>query len=400
MARTPTHLLAASALLAAFSFPAAARPCGYDFSPVTALVQSSLAPLQLPGAVLVIERGGRVLYEQAFGAYSLATTLPTASSVKWISAAVVMSVVDSGQLSLDSTTGQVLGWAGEKGTITLRQLFSHTSGFRDAPCLSQTSITLAECVDQIYQFETLAFPPGSGFYYGGAGMQVAGRMCEVATGQSWTSLFNARVRSPLGMTATAFTPIGTPNPRVAGGAQTRALEYISMLRMFLNGGTINGARVLSQASVDAMLRDQTAGAPLVYAPPSLNAFLGYGVGNWLWRVNPLGYPVDFSSPGAFGVSPWIDTERDTACIFMVADSLQNVDGLVDTLQPLIRGVIDAGTLGGDTDFDGDVDFDDLNTVLGEFGRSGGGLTGDLTRDGLVAFPDLSRVLSGYGSSCR
>lgn len=400
MARTPTFLFAASVPLAAFSFPGAARPCGYDFSPVTALVQSSLAPLQLPGAILVIERGGRVLYQQAFGSYTMTTTLPTASSVKWISAAVVMSVVDSGQLSLDSTTAQVLGWAGQKGTITLRQLFSHTSGFRDAPCLSQSTVTLAECVDQIYQFETLAFPPGTGFFYGGAGMQVAGRMCEVATGQSWSSLFNARVRAPLGMTATAYTPIGTPNPRVAGGAQTRALEYIGMLRMYLNGGTLNGMRVLSEASVLAMLRDQTGGAPPVSTPPTINAYQGYGVGNWLWRVNPLGFAVDFSSPGAFGASPWIDTERDTACIFLVADSLQNVDGLVDTLQPLIRGVIDAGTLTGDTDFDGDVDFDDLNTVLGQFGQTGGGLSGDLTRDGAVGFPDLNRVLSGYGSFCR
>ena len=398
MAITRLTTTAASLALAA-AVSCAAAPCDFDFTPVTQLVQSNLAPLGLPGAVIIVERAGTILYQRAFGSYALSAVVPSASSAKWISGAVVMSVVDSGELSLDSTTAQVLGWTGPKGTITLRQLFSHTSGLRDAPCLGDPTITLAQCVDQIYLNEQLLFAPGSAFLYGGASMQVAGRMCEVATGRPWTQLFNERLRAPLGFTITQYTPIGTPNPWIAGGAQITAGEYVRMLRMIANGGTYGGVRVLSEGSVRAMLADQTGGAPPIGFPPTLNQYLGYGVGNWLWRANPLGYVVDSSSPGALGVSPWIDRERNLACIFLVRNSLQNVDALVDSLQPLIRSIVDAGTFPGDANFDGIVDFADLSAVLGGYGQVGGALPGDVDHDGRVGFSDLAIVLGSFGSGC-
>ncbi|MGD9691987.1 MAG: hypothetical protein AB7G17_04040 [Phycisphaerales bacterium] len=59
----------------------------------------------------------------------------------------------------------------------------------------------------------------------------------------------------------------------------------------------------------------------------------------------------------------------------------------------------ASTCPGDANGDGVVNFDDLNLVLSDFGRSGIGLAGDVSRDGQVTFIDLNFVLSFFGGGC-
>ena len=54
---------------------------------------------------------------------------------------------------------------------------------------------------------------------------------------------------------------------------------------------------------------------------------------------------------------------------------------------------------GDVNFDGVIDFADLNTVLSQFGQTGTGLIGDVNNDGVVNFADLNIVLSNYGAAC-
>ncbi len=61
-----------------------------------------------------------------------------------------------------------------------------------------------------------------------------------------------------------------------------------------------------------------------------------------------------------------------------------------------------GTLGacpGDGNFDGSVNFADLNNVLSQFGQSGLFLSGDVNGDGIVNFADLNLVLSNFGVVC-
>ena len=54
---------------------------------------------------------------------------------------------------------------------------------------------------------------------------------------------------------------------------------------------------------------------------------------------------------------------------------------------------------GDANFDGAVDFLDLNIVLGQYGQTGAGLEADLNDDGVVDFLDLNIVLSAFGGTC-
>jgi len=227
-----------------------------------------------------------------------------ASASKWLASAVVMSVVDDGLLSLDSTVGQFFpAYAGtQKGTITLAQLFSHTSGmaWTSNNCLGSASFTLATCVDAILAADLKA-PPGTQFAYGGNSMEVAARMAELATGQTWEQLSQTRLIQPLGLTKTWWK---ADNPQIAGGAASTIADYDRFMAVMQSNGTRFGVTILSPGAVAAMETNRIAGLTIAYTPnPAID---GYGLGVWLDR-GPNGIIV--SSPGAFGVFPFIDRGR-------------------------------------------------------------------------------------------
>jgi serine-type D-Ala-D-Ala carboxypeptidase/endopeptidase len=335
--------------------PAGASPA-YDFSAVEASIQAQLNAGTFPGASLMLFKDGETIYEHDFGTFGPTTTVPIASSTKWLSGAVIMSLVDDGVITLDDPVSQWLpDWTGLEGTITIRQLMSHTSGLADDnACLGDGSMTLAQCVDQIRDVGLVA-APGSQFYYGGASMQVAGRIAEVATGQSWAQIFNERIRDPLGMTSTFYWP--PSNPQIGGGVISRLADYAKFLQMSLASGASGSQQVLTTGAVQEMEKDQTGGAPIVYTPhPDSRR---YGIGVWRDVVSGTGQAVQVSSQGKFGMSPWVDRDRRYFGIFFVQDTLADVYLLVAQTQLAVRAVIDAYDTDGDGQGDG-VDTDDDN----------------------------------------
>ncbi|HEY9632047.1 MAG TPA: serine hydrolase domain-containing protein [Coleofasciculaceae cyanobacterium] len=308
-----------------------------DIPAVTNLVQNGVKRNGLRGAVVLIAKNNRVIYEKAFGDYTVSTVVPTASATKWISASVIMTLVDDGKIALDDPISKYLpNFTGKMGSITLRQLLSHTSGLPgNNRCLANPSITLADCVDRIAQVGLLS-DPGTEFRYGGVSYQVAGRVAEVVSGKSWDALFEEKIRTPLNMVNTSYGE--TNNPRIAGGASSTVEDYANLLQIHLNGGVFNGKRVLSAASVEEMQRDQTGGVPIAFTPQPDNR--RYGLGEWLDIVGRNGRSVQLSSQGAFGFSPWIDRERNLLGVFLVRDRLRNVSGLVQDIQQSIRERVD------------------------------------------------------------
>ncbi|MEX0800924.1 MAG: serine hydrolase domain-containing protein [Dehalococcoidia bacterium] len=336
---------------------AGAAPPPYDFSAVTTLLQNTVNSQGLDGASLILVKDGQVIYEEYFGSYTETTVVPIASSTKWLSAATFMTLVDDGLVGLDDPVSQYLPeWTGQMGAITMRQLWSHTSGLvDDHACMDDYTITLANCVEQI-RLAGLVAPPGSQFYYGGASMQVAGRVAEVASGQPWAQLYQERLRNPMGFT---FTGYGfTQNPRIAGGAFSHLHDYASLLQMFLDGGTYNGTVILSPGTVHEMQKDQTFGVPIAYNPHPDGR--RYGIGEWRDIVDANGNAIQLSSQGKFGFSPWIDNQRGYLGVFLVDDLLfPNLYPVIETAEAMIRNEIDAlDTF--DTDGDGTQDFADTD----------------------------------------
>ena len=317
-----------------------------DFTPVTARMQALVANAGLQGSSVLIVRNGAVAYQQAFGNYTLTQRVPIASATKWLSAAVIARLVDRGILRWDDTVGRYLpGAPAVTRPITLRQLFSHSSGITAAaaPCLGQAGMTLQACVDGILA-TPLTYPPGTGFAYGGNSMQVAGRLAEIASGRRWDDLFREEVATPLGMTDTDYGFFSTApgylpmsNPRIAGGARSTLADYGKLMQAMLERGAVGGTQWLSSALVDQMAEDQTRGAPVISTP--LPNALGYGIGQWRERVDASGRPTLLSSPGAFGFYPVVDREANFAGVFLVFDSLSNVYGSVYAMWSDVRSIL-------------------------------------------------------------
>jgi len=331
-----------------------------DFSPVTDPIGEYIAgkPSISGAGLLLVKFDGTVLLEQYWGEFDRTTVVPIASATKWFSGTAIMSLVDDGLLDLDQPVGQILpAFAGRPDgmdQMTVRQMLSHTSGLPGgSPWVSVKTITLKQAVNGIAATAGMNSPPGTEFRYGGTSMQVAGRVAEVAAQASWEQLFADRVTTPLGISDTDFLGLGpTTNPRIAGGAQTSVDSYERVLRMLVDGGIYNGQQILSPAAVATMLSDQTAGAVIDSAPSTLDEYLGYGIGTWIGRLDDADMPVEFISPGAFGTTPWIDFENEYYGLFMIGDSNQNVDPLMDDLRAFTRAFLSTSA---DFDNDGDVD---------------------------------------------
>lgn len=347
-----------AALLAVAPFGAATGGIA-DYAQADALVQDLVAAVPLAGAGLVVSGGDAVLHEAYFGNYTADTRVPVASASKWVSAVAIARLVDEGLLAWDTTVGSLMPEApADKHPITLRQLFSHTSGLAggEGGCLGDQTTTLAACAATILA-APLARPPGACFSYGGGSMQVAGRLAELATGQSWDTLFVQRVATPLGLTATdyAFNStapgyVSVPNPRIAGGVRSTARDLARIARLFAAEGSFGGAQLLAPATIAYMMADQTDGAPYASNPDPTS--FGYGIGLWRNRVDASAIALEVASPGAFGTWPWFDRATGVGGVLLVRNALGNVEPTARRLTAAVRTASGTGAPLFDAGFEG------------------------------------------------
>ncbi|MBO0719763.1 MAG: beta-lactamase family protein [Blastocatellia bacterium] len=332
-----------SSQLSQFEQRAAAQPgCSYDFSAVNDLLQEAVKTLPLNGASLMLIKDDQQIYEQYFGNYNAGTTVFIASASKWLAGATMMTLVDENKLSLDDKVSQYLPYfEGPKGAMTIRQMFSHTSGLpgipNDANCISNRFVTMGFCARQISRLELIG-PPGAQFSYGENSMQVAGRICEIVSGKSWESLFQEKIAGPLRMEGTTFGR--GDNPMVAGGARSQLHDYANFLQMILNEGKFKGVRVLSAKSVNEMQRNLTAGLPVIFSPSGQDQ-VNYATGEWIEVLDEHGDAVQLSSPGALGFTPWVDKKRNMVGVFLVQIRRQRVAPTIAAVRQKINEAVDA-----------------------------------------------------------
>jgi len=267
-----------------------------------------------------------------------------------------MALADDGLLSLDDEVKKYLPrFDGDKAAITIRQLLSHTSGLPPShPVLDNREITLAQAVDRIADV-SLVSKPGQECLYGDLAIQVAGRIAEIASGASaesgaaWGELFEKKIVLPLRLEQTSFHGgAPTPNPHLAGGLHSNALDYGRFLQMLLNRGEFNGKKVLSRSAVEETVKDQTRGVPLRFNPFEYFADLHpgwskvrYGICNWLEVVGDKPQDVlEVSSPGVFGFCPWIDFRRRCTGILAASSSMTKVFPVYFKLKSVLRSALD------------------------------------------------------------
>jgi CubicO group peptidase (beta-lactamase class C family) len=299
-------------------------PVRKDFAPDTfdatdASLEERVHTAGLSGGMIrIVAADGTVIHEHSTGDVTGGTPLAVASSTKWLTAATIMTFVDGGTIRLDDDIAKWLPeFAGSIPPITARQLLDHTSGVRDNPCQGDGT-PLATCV-QTLASSPREFAAGSQFSYGNAPLLVVGRLVEVLGGADFATVVGQRVTGPLAMHDTTWpgAPIA-PNP--AFGAQVTVDDYGKFLDMVLQGGMVNGTRVLSSAAVDQMISNQvsaydTSGDYSV----GITQIPRYGLGCWPDVLDQTGKTAVVSGNGGKGLYPWVDFTTHTWGIVGVQD---------------------------------------------------------------------------------
>ncbi len=292
------------------------------------------------------------VFERSYGGFSPETRVAVASASKLVSALVLFDAIARGELSLTSTTGAVLGWTGSRGTITLEQLLSFTSGLENEnSCTFNPLVSLASCVGTISTQPVLA-APGTRFDYGNTHLHVAARMAEVTTGKSWITLFRERLAQPLGLASGVryFTfpnqSVGEINPLVAGGLRASARDYARLLALAYHNGRFDGVTVGTPALFTAQTREPFPGAVIGSSPyGSPLPVFRYGLGAWLECGTPASGCATLSSAGLYGFTPWLDRSSG----YYATIAMEQLDGratafsvrLQQAVQPHIRAALRA-----------------------------------------------------------
>ena len=324
----------------------------------TAAIQS--AQTQFAGGLTVeVMTPAGVVYSRSFGGFSNTNFVPVASASKWVSASVLLRLVERGVLSLDTQTKTLLTnragqpWSGNMGEIRLRELLSFTAGINsEVAAADDATISLDEAVKRIYEDQSpTASTPGASFYYGGATqLRIAARMAEIVTGLTWRQIYDEQMRTPLGWGILSGYAGGT-NPNPAGGLVCTGLEYTRFLMMQLRQGLDGTNRLLAQSTISGQRVD--AFGPTTTIAYSAYTFLAkayhYGFGNWLETANGQApsalNPVNrWSSTGKFGWAPWIEADSTYAAIIMTQQanlptSFVPSEELKATIAPLIRAAL-------------------------------------------------------------
>jgi CubicO group peptidase (beta-lactamase class C family) len=244
--------------------------------------------------------------------------------------------------------------------ITIRDLLTHTSGMPGTPpegvkeILQKMDMPLKDAV-AIYSQQPLDFEPGTRWQYSNSGIATLGRIIEVESGMAYEKFLDERIFRPLGMKDSFFFPTPERTERIAmvyklengklkrsgadilggdpalhrRGAKYSGPEYglystahdLSLFyQMMLNGGTLNGKRILSKASVEVATALHTG----QIEPAGHSAGMGYGLA-WTVVRDPLGTLQlqsigTFGHGGAFGTQGWVDPKKDLVGVFLIQRS--------------------------------------------------------------------------------
>jgi CubicO group peptidase (beta-lactamase class C family) len=179
---------------------------------------------RVPGAQLVLDTGSETVVlhtgvaDAATGAlFTDDTAVPLGSLTKPYTAALVMLLVDDGDLDPDDPVADHLPELGDLPEVTIRQLLSHTGGLPTGPDSDTAArTTAARYLSSVCTARDALFPPGTDFSYSNAGYVAAGLLVERVTGMPWHEAVHALLLEPLGTTP-VFLGAAAPGRRVAAG---------------------------------------------------------------------------------------------------------------------------------------------------------------------------------------
>jgi CubicO group peptidase (beta-lactamase class C family) len=351
-----------------------------------AILAKAVADHAVPFVVAMTANAGGVTYRGAAGeaAKGLSAADDTVfrifSMTKAVGSTAAMMLIDRGKLSMDTPVEEILpefkdiqvldGFDGEtprlrapKRKATVRHLATHTSGLeydlwngdvsRALKGLGKPPIFAGTKAALLYPMMS---DPGTRWGYG-IGIDWLGQVVEAVDGRRIDRFCADELFGPLGMVDTSFevSPaqakrLAEPairkgdgrfaphrsappaNPEVYGmghALYSTPRDYLTFLRLFLNKGTLNGHRLLSEQGLSAMLADQMGGLsfqPMVTAVPAatadFNPFPGvrkthsFGFMRNEEDIPGMRSAGSLAWAGILNTHYWIDPKKDVAAVLM------------------------------------------------------------------------------------
>ena len=353
---------------------------------IGAVMKAHIDAGRFPGAVALIARQGELAYIEHWGTTTPESIFRIYSMTKPVTTVAVMMLHEEGRFLLRDPISKFLpelaepevlvevdmGSLDEKRSIaepaereiTIRDLLRHTSGYTYG--FGNTKVDQLYVQANVFDFDTplpefvrnlgdlaLKFQPGAVWNYS-VSTDVLGRLIEVVSGTTLDRFFDERIFEPLQMVDTGFVvpeddrerlavlyqngepstatsaDFTVPRAMLSGGAGlvSTASDYLSFCRLLLNGGELEGTRLLSRKSVDAMASDQLGDANHGSLPEGYGFGLGFAVATDLGRMGKLGSVGEYAWSGIAGTAFFIDPKEAMIGIFMI----QNMNDLTTLAQ--------------------------------------------------------------------
>jgi len=311
-----------------------------DFGAVDQLIKQNQKALG-NNFVALVWKEGKILYQKQGGTdFTAKSPAPIAASGNWLTAALVMTFVDEGKLSLDDRITQFIPLFGKysKSYITIRHCLTHTTGIRAEGKTKFES--LEEEINSYASKRDIVANPGTEFYYSSVGPKIVARVLEIISKKSFERLMQERITRPLKMRSTSFTN-EEGGPVDPGGARSSANDYISFLSMLLDKGVFEGRRILSEKAVEELESPQFGAIPVKSAPKGLQG-VHFTLGSYIMESSAAGKSNVLACPNMEGTIPYIDKCRNYAAILIVEKREDEKKPLYQSLKGLIDGAVGGG----------------------------------------------------------
>jgi D-alanyl-D-alanine carboxypeptidase len=223
-----------AAVAAYFPFAAAAAPLApAEERAIDDSVQEWLVKTGAPSVSIAVVSGGGISYAKAYGNARLDPDKPATTDTRYaidsvskeFAASAMLLLQEEGELSLDDHVAKYFPALAGADTVTVRQILSHTAGYRDywPQDYVMPEMTKPVTVDALlkeWATKPLDFAPGTDWQYSNTGYVIAGAIVEKVSGQKLVPFLDAHIFAPLAMTRVTEDD-SAPLSAADAGAYTR-----------------------------------------------------------------------------------------------------------------------------------------------------------------------------------
>ena len=349
------------------SIPASVGMSAERLARMDSIIRESIEKKELPGAVVLVARHGRVVWRKAYGARAVEpqreamttdTIFDLASLTKVVATtSSIMILIEQGKVRLSDSLVRFIPEmkGGGRDAITIEELLTHMTGFAPDFDLRDRWIGYDEAIKRLYR-EPLRSQPGTRFVYSDINYIALGEVVHRVSGLMLDEFAKRNIFAPLGMRDTGFRPDTKLKSRIAPTEKRRGqMNYLGdtgadagpeaeqwlrgqvhdptsfrmggvaghaglfstagdlaiFCQMLLSGGVFNGVRILGPMTIAMMTR------PHVVAENGSARGLGWDIATSFSANKGDLFPLgSFGHTGFTGTSIWIDPASDTFVIFL------------------------------------------------------------------------------------